>query len=477
MAKSRKSIATGIPLVPLWLLAAALIHGCMSFGTKKPKTNSDAQISASSDAEDSTKDKKATTASNSEHQEVSPVPEYQGLQLAPAFGDEAQMKHYIEGVFAIFWDKNFDHLADAKFISQHLMQLRQEVIAELGMRDPPNMAAGLYYNIYIHHGDQDHLPNHWANGQGTTDDGLPFLTLPVPAHTRKDNLDHEGFHIFQYAANSPGFRYTGDSQWYIETSAQWYAAYKSPLASEIFVEAEAIRANPYLALWHSFENMRSDDSNEWLVSVHQYGMHSFLHYLTSQTPTKPMTLTAGFYQNLEVSPQQYLFAAIGGKNLRRYFADWAAHHTADMDYLSRRQYLRALAEAQHMGNPQLDFRFIAQHEAAGTYGKWQRAIGKLPRNWGYNVIEMTNNLATPLTVKFKGDRKGSDGTKAAFEVRIIVKGINGFVYETLELDKKQRGSIQLNMAPTDEVMFMIIAAVPESFSGNEEYGYQYKIKR
>ena len=28
----------------------------------------------------------------------------------------------------------------------------------------------------------------------------------------------------QYMANSPGFGYQGDSQWFIESSAQWYMA-------------------------------------------------------------------------------------------------------------------------------------------------------------------------------------------------------------------------------------------------------------
>ena len=29
---------------------------------------------------------------------------------------------------------------------------------------------------------------------------------------------------FQYMANSPGFEYRADSQWFVESSAQWYMA-------------------------------------------------------------------------------------------------------------------------------------------------------------------------------------------------------------------------------------------------------------
>ena len=65
---------------------------------------------------------------------------------------------------------------------------------------------------------------------------------------------HEGFHIFQYESNSPGFDYSGDSQWYIESSAQWYAATFEPRDRGMCVECGAVFANPQLALWHSFNN-------------------------------------------------------------------------------------------------------------------------------------------------------------------------------------------------------------------------------
>ena len=46
------------------------------------------------------------------------------------------------------------------------------------MADPPNPAAGHYYNVYLHHSGQDgdSLPQ-WGMGQGTDPYGLPFLTI------------------------------------------------------------------------------------------------------------------------------------------------------------------------------------------------------------------------------------------------------------------------------------------------------------
>ena len=72
------------------------------------------------------------------------------------------------------------------------------------MRDPPNPGKGFYYNVYIHHGDDDLFPSGWGMGQGTDIFGVPFLTLGYGGMF-SSTAYHEGFHIFQYDANSPGY--------------------------------------------------------------------------------------------------------------------------------------------------------------------------------------------------------------------------------------------------------------------------------
>ena len=116
-----------------------------------------------------------------------------------------------------------------------------------------NPGQGFFYNVYIHHDENDPFPSGWAFGQGTDPFGLPFLTVPSKG-MYDQTIYHEGFHIFQYNANSPGFAYSGDTQWYIESSAQWYMANYFPNEVSTFVEAGAILGNPQLALWHSFAN-------------------------------------------------------------------------------------------------------------------------------------------------------------------------------------------------------------------------------
>ena len=143
------------------------------------------------------------------------------LKLQTAFGCQSNLKVVTDDIFAVWWDSKFDYQADAEIIFKHLKKIRQNCLQNLGMEDPPNPSAGFYYNVYIHHGEQDSFPVEWGNGQGTDKYQLPFLTLPVGVHISESNLHHEGFHIFQYQANSSGFAYKGDSQWYVEASAQW----------------------------------------------------------------------------------------------------------------------------------------------------------------------------------------------------------------------------------------------------------------
>ena len=62
-------------------------------------------------------------------------------------------------------------------------------------------------------------------------------------------------------------------------------------------------------------------------------------------------VTAGFYANTELSPQvhslpassiksklqEYIKSRVGSTLFQRYFADWAGHNCANMDYLTREQ--------------------------------------------------------------------------------------------------------------------------------------------
>ena len=142
-----------------------------------------------------------------------------------------------------------------------------------------------------------------------------------------------------------------------------------------------------------------------MYGVRQYGLHSLLLYLTTVEAVDRSILTAGFYTSTTMSPQEYIYTNVGrlrdwkflfcsllelptkvkrrslppsrgllrdcktSHNLRepsfeallatlttgpalmrRYFANWAAHNSADMDYLTRDQWERGLLEITLAGD-------------------------------------------------------------------------------------------------------------------------------
>jgi hypothetical protein len=392
-----------------------------------------------------------------------------------------------DGIFAIWWDSQFDHTADAPIMFKQLNAIRDDCLNNLGMQDPPNPESCFYYNVYIHHGANDGFPNGWANGQGTDSNGMPFLTLPAGLNTDPANTYHEGFHIFQYQASSPGYSYAGDSQWYTETAAQWYAAWNMPGYMNAFIEAGAITANPQLALWHSFSNEAPGDPTDWYYQVRQYGMHTLLHYLVEEEQVEPAILTNGFYAGTELSPQEYIKNQIGDDTFRTMFANWAAHNTGGLDYLTPEQVERALAEAEWVGDPDNSHPYIAVIDDVEIIDQWifEPCIDSppvdptcfAPRSWAYNVIRITNSHAARYTLSIDGDANGTEGAPSHFMGRVVVMSADGPVYSALDMTDPLHGSGTVDVTNTDSDVFLVIVSVPEQFSGYQRYGYRAMVQR
>ena len=47
-----------------------------------------------------------------------------------------------DNIFAIWWDPKFDHREDAYLLLEKLMAIREDLLNNLGMADPPNPSAG-----------------------------------------------------------------------------------------------------------------------------------------------------------------------------------------------------------------------------------------------------------------------------------------------------------------------------------------------
>ena len=399
------------------------------------------------------------------------------LSLQTAFGCQSSLEVVTNDIFAVWWDAKFDHRSDADIIFRHLKEVRQDCLNNLGMEDPPNPKAGFYYNVYIHHGDQDNFPSEWGNGQGTDKYQLPFLTLPVGVHISESNLYHEGFHIFQYQANSTGFAYQGDSQWYVEASAQWYMCQNQPQKIDAFVEAGAIVSNPHLSLWHSFSNQAKGDPTDWLYQVRQYGMHTYLYYLTNVENVSPDLITNGFYQGIDISPQEYHYRQIGADRLRKYFSDWAAHNTGDLDYLNTEQITRSKLEVKNVADPQNLHPYVRSYDNPNQAKNWISPPELFkPRGWAYNVIRIKNCRVGTYKCELKGDLVGSEGANSHFEGRIVVSSETQKEYKRINMVDAISGNGIVRVTSDCSDLFLVVTSVPENFCGTQNYGYQAKIE-
>jgi hypothetical protein len=399
------------------------------------------------------------------------------LTLQTEFGSVNTLSVATDDIFAIWWDPAFNHADDLPIMFGWLKDIRKDCIENLNMADPPNPAAGFFYNLYIHHGQDDILPDGWGNGQGTDTYGMPLLTLPDGAHVDRSNILHEGFHIFQYAATSPGFAYAGDSQWYTESAAQWYMAKNMPTGEGAFIEAGAITANPHLALWHSFSNEAPGDATDWFFQVRQYGMHTYLYYLTEVAGVDADIISGGFYAQTDLSPQQYHYDKIGGDQLRGYFADWAARNTGGFDYLTSAQLDRARVEAEASGDANNSHPFVLELTNDNASGVHTPPSSLKPRSWSYNVIKINNTQSKTFTINLLGEERGSDGALAHFEGRIVVKGNAGTRYQPIVMDNALSGTATIAVESTDTEVFVVIASLPAHFTGNQTYPYEVNISQ
>lgn len=384
-----------------------------------------------------------------------------------------------EGIYIVWWDRNFDYAQQAIELLNTLTDVRNDCLDTYHMSDPPNPLAGFYYNVYIHNPKKDLFPDDWAMGQGTDENGYPYLTIPVAyAKTGSSGAQHEGFHIFQYKANSPGFSYSGDSQWFIEATANWYAATKHPESKEEYITASAVTANPQVTMWYSFENREPGENENWQRGCHQYGMNIFLNYLTDVRKVSKALLAGGFFKKISQLPQEYLYNQLGASKFRDLYADFAAHNVSGYPGFPAGTEERAARELKRYGDS-LDVHPVVQTFVnAGTGGNWYRPSKDfVTRGWGYNVYKIKNSADGSYTFTLKGDPQGSDGAPSDFRGRIVVRtGLSARQYE-LKMTDSTHGRKRLKVKAEDAEVYLIVAATPEFFNGNQTYSYEVKIDR
>jgi hypothetical protein len=407
------------------------------------------------------------------------------VQACPAVpGDLALQKIYAEpgrhqvlrqGLWAVWYHPGFFTAEDAQFVADGLDSARCALLPGYGMQEPPNIAAGVQFNVYLHvPGQDDGFGAYgWANGVGQNDLGQPFMTLPQGAHLDPTNLDHEGFHVFQWAATSPGYWNEGDSGWFTETSAQWFSAERSPDHPEMYATASAIAGTPHLSMWHGFYNPQPGDPVHWMTETRQYGMHLFIRMLTERYGLTDLAVTEGFFNGTPLMPQDYLAQAIGPDRFADAWGDFAALMTASFvegygapmpDWeLSPLQRDRAIAgRADIMGmdpNPLVEDDIALKLKPGDG---WAAPADRLrPRPWSWNVIQLVHGGRDMVLGLETADTTGLD-------LRLVT--LRGGAWS---LSTVAPGDL-LSLSKADSAWLVLVWA-PPVYAGAEPLDYRIRI--
>ncbi|MHC4744799.1 MAG: DUF6055 domain-containing protein, partial [Planctomycetota bacterium] len=400
----------------------------------------------------------------------------QAYTLLTQWGSTSTCGYRTQGGFVVWWDDKFDYYDDAGVILNELIDIQTTCLNDLGMGDPPNILDGYYYNVYIHDPGNDLFPDGWAMGQGTDMYGYPYLTLPVCCHMDMSGVAHEGFHIFQYNATSPGFAYSGDSEWYVEATANWFAADRYPNDIGAYVGASAIKHLPHLPMWATYTNT---GISNWQRGMHAYGMNTFLNHLTFECGVTPYFIAHGFYAGTSDLPQKYLYDNIGAANLRQYYADFAVRLAADYDlpFISSAQAVEAESHFSAYGDPSDEFSIVETYNDTGTGGNWVRpSTDYVTRAWAFNVYKINNTQTTSYTFQLDGDPQGSTGTTSYFQGKIAKTDGSTTTYYDLDMTSSQNGNKTINVSSSDTEIYFVVISMPQHFSTNQTYSYQIHIE-
>ena len=440
---------------------------------RTPSFNCPPQKQATSNAQDGT-----APAPVNGKEAGGPAGEY---RIKATFANPETCNFATRGIFIIWWDKQFDYRKQAEESLDTFMEVQKECVETWHMSDPPGPQAGYYYNIYLFNGSDLFKEHKWGMGQGTDSNGFPFLTLPLGyAKMGSPGIYHEGLHIFQYLAKdfSPMFTYTGDGKWIIEASANWNAARKHPGDKNDYLTAATITANPQLPMWYTYENREEGDEKLWQRFCHLYGIHTFLNYLTDVRKEPAGVVLEGFYAGTKDLPQEYMYHRIGGAKFADYFSDYAAHNVCGFPQFPAGVEERAARELKDHGTPR-DFHAVVKTYAdEGTGGAWVRPPKDfVTRGWSYNLYKIHNTGDATYTFQIKGDSQGSEGAPAEFRGRIVVRTGDAFRVEPLKMSNATDGSGSISVKASDAEVYLIVAATPPFFKGNQTYSYEVLIDR
>lgn len=405
---------------------------------------------------------------------------YSQFEIQSQWGNLTDCDTMSNEIFLVWWDKSTNYDQYASEILDSMTAHRRYCLDSMAMLEPYNPLAGFYYNIYLH-APGDIFPEEWGNGQGTDNNGFPYLTFTQGGFLNHNIVSHETFHVFQYNANSPGFVYTGDSQWYIESSANWYVAkrYNDNIGHHAFAAAEGIVKAPQIPLFLSASNFPSHYPANWQRTAHQYMMCLFLWYLTEEEDVDRYMINSGLIAGTNELPQEYYFNQLGGDEFRQMYNNFAARITNDFDFLTPAQKVRNEIEWNTYGDKDDDNEFIEFYANEGTDGWISPNEEQAPGAWSFNTYSFLNTEAASYTFQLSGLPSGSTGGDAFFDAILVVRNQeSGVSFYDFDMDSHLQGSFTYDAKPNDLSMKLVITSMPEVFTDvSQIFLYELKVDR
>lgn len=394
-----------------------------------------------------------------------------------------------KNIFVIWWDKSKGYSkVDFSRLLDSIVSYRNDCI-QYGMQDPPNPGKGFFYNVYMWGpGDFFAANGIGGMGQGTDENSLPYLVLPISGLNNDwIGFAHETFHIFQYSAQdvTPGFSYSGASQWFIEASANWFASVRYRHLTRAFVSSESLVKQPQVPLWLSFDNFPEYYPDNWNRKVHQYAMGGFLYYLTEVKGYPRDLMSGSFYSGTSENPQEYFFNRLGGPGFRNEFMEFAGNITGGFNYLRPDQIAENRIEFNNVGDKDDVNEYIQTYDNSGSGGAFRPSNTVTTTGWSFNTYKINNYSSASYTFQLKGDKTGtsivtgSPKNASYFQGLIVVLNNNtGTAYYDLKMKNDQEGSFTLNAKSDDNTIYFVIASMPEEFRDIDViYSYEINIEK
>ncbi|MCX6180645.1 MAG: T9SS type A sorting domain-containing protein [Bacteroidetes bacterium] len=401
------------------------------------------------------------------------------------YGNLSECDTMSKGPILLWWDKDFP-LPKAKMILDSMKSYMDECRKDLNMKYPPNVLAGAYVNVYAY--NTNCYLSKFVSGYGVGTENAsnayrgPFFSSSADyLPSNYGNMAHETFHLMQYNQTSPGYVYSGNSMWYTEACASFYAITRYPTLDAVYAGALALRKIPQVPMWLSYENLRASSyPDNWQRNVHQYTMDLFFQYMYTKKNVYKKIFTEGYYTGTSLLPQQYIASKVGINNLRAYFTEFAAKMHNNFDFLTASQ----LTEAQYHWNTYSDSKdvneFTQEFTDKGTTGWFTPSSDKVTTGWSFNTYKISNTKNTTYKFEINGSAKGSYGDASHFKGKILVRNSNGSAkYYDVPMNNNIQGELTLAVSSKDYEIYLIVASVPDRMDDDkaefQTYNYQVKI--